>query len=166
MHVHFIVVPSLVIPIMSSHKTLREEALDCVTTIHEAIQSISTAQFPIGLSPLILLVEKITESKVELEKDPTYLPQLFGKMLSDETKHESSASPTKRKRTKRSTVSLADEEVLQNKVQVLECLLMHAIAMGSPMYVQHMLLSALEYVEHTVSYNFIRISDTCTLYTL
>lgn len=153
MHI-LIVVPSLLIPIMSSHKTLREEGLDCVATIQEAIQSMSTKQVTIGFSPLILLVEKITESKIELEKDPTYLQQLFGKMLSAEIEHDASGSPTKRKRTKRSTVSFADEEVLQNKVQVLECLMMHAISMGSPTYVQHMLLSALEYVEHTVSYNF------------
>ena len=153
MHI-LIVIPSLLIPIMSSHKTLREEALDCVTTIQEAIQSMSTKQFPIGLSPLSLIVEKFTESKVKLETDPTHLRQLFGKMLSAEINHDISGSPTKRKRKKRSTISLADEEVLQNKVQVLECLMMHAIAMGSPTYVQHMLLSALEYVEHTVSYNF------------
>ena len=147
---------------MSSHKTLREEALDCVTIIQEAIQFMSTKQFPIGSSPLILLVEKITESKVELEKDPTYLQQLFGKMLSTEIELDTWGSATKRKHTQQSTVALADEEVLQNEVQVLECVMMHTIAMRSPKYVQHMLLSALMYVEHAVSYNFTH-SDNCTL---
>ena len=132
---------------MSSHKFLREGALNCLDIIHQALQSKETKQHLIGSSPFIFLLEKIIESKLELATDPAYLQQLLAGILSAEGASDVTETPSKRKRKRWST---AQEEAAENKVKALECLLMHVGDMGAPAYVQHMLLSALEHVVHKV----------------
>lgn len=145
------VVPSLLIPLMSSHKPLREGALNCLAIIQQAIQSKTSKQPLIGSSPFIYLLEKIMESKLELVTDPSYLQQLFGGVLSDERQNDVTETPSKRKRRRRMSGQSSEEKEVENRAKALECLLMHVVAMGAPAYVQHMLLSALEYVQHAVS---------------
>ena len=152
----YLVVPSLLIPLMSSYKALREGALNCLDIIQQAIQSKETKQHLIGSSPFIYLLEKIVESKLELATDPSYLQQLFAGILSAESRSDVVETPSKRKRKRRSTAQKAFEEVAENKMKALECLLMHVVNMGAPAYIQHTLLSALEHVEHMVS-----VADSC-----
>ena len=135
---------------MSSHKALREGALNCLDIIQQAIQSKETKQHLIGSSPFMFLLEKMTESKLELATDPAYLQQLFAGILSAESMSDVTETPSKRKRKRQSTAQKASEEVAKNKMKALECLLMHVVDMGAPAHVQHMLLSALEHVEHKV----------------
>jgi hypothetical protein len=133
---------------MSSHKFLREGALICLDIIQQALQSRETKQHLVGSSPFIFLLEKMIESKLELATDPTYLQQLLAGILSAEGTSDVTETPTKRKRKRRSTAQ--KEEIAENKVKALECILMHVVDMEAPAYVQHMLLSALEHVVHKV----------------
>ena len=120
-----------------------------MTTLQEATRTIKSTKSSIGSSPFIYLLEKITESRLELEADPTYLQQLLGATLSAESHCDVVETPTKRKRKRKST-STVDSDV-SARSETLPCLLMHVAAMGAPAYVQYLLLSALEHVEHTVS---------------
>ena len=138
---------------MNSCETIRDGALHCLSTLHEAITTKLDSKSPQEAYTLLHLVHSICASKLAILADHTYLQQLFGKLFSSEGGIELQPltieqTPKGRgRRGRRKVDKKAKGAILE---AILDCVLMHIVAMGAPAHVQGMLLTALVNVEHQV----------------
>ena len=138
---------------MNSCETIRDGALLCLSTLHEAITTKLDSTSPQEAYTLLHLVHSICASKLSILADHTYLQQLFGKLFSSEGGIELQPltveqTPRGRGRRRRKKVEMKAKGTILEAI--LDCVLMHIVAMGAPAHVQCMLLTALVNVEHQV----------------
>jgi len=142
---------------MSSYKTIRDGALNTLSTLHEAITTEvdpKSIQEAYNSTPLLHLSHSICASRLAISADHMYLRQLLGKLYSLEGQLELSVEQLlqmeetpRRKRERRKGEARAKAAILE---AILDSLLMHVVAMEAPSHVQSVLLSALLSVEHQV----------------
>ena len=142
---------------MNSCETIRDGALLCLSTLHEAITTKLDSTSPQEAYTLLHLVHSICASKLSILADHTYLQQLFGKLFSSEGGIELQPLTVEqtprgrgrgRGRGRRKNVEMKAKGTILEAI--LDCVLMHIVAMGAPAHVQCMLLTALVNVEHQV----------------
>ena len=139
---------------MNSCETIRDGALLCLSTLHEAIITKLDSTSPQEAYTLLHLVHSICTSKLSILADHTYLQQLFRKLFNSEGGIDlqplmvEQQTPRGRGRRVRKKIEMKAKGTILEAI--LDCVLMHIVAMGAPAHVQCMLLTALVNVEHQV----------------
>ena len=144
------VVPSLLVPLLSPYKEIRDGGLACFSLLQTAASSLDpvTLQDAMSANPLIYLVEAICRSRLEISTDPAILQQLLGKLFRSEIEFRTDMlvtegvleqTPRKSKRRKEDNVG-TKSAVLE---VILQSLLLHVVTMHAPAHIQWVLLRAL-----------------------
>ena len=156
------VIPSLLIPLSSPYKLIRERALDCLRALQDSCSSLHPAPSAeeeatptSGVPPSLQLVQQLTRCWEEICSDHTHIVGLLRKLaVSCPLVPPPPPTPTRRK-SKRLGAAAGSECSPSPSAGVgggwLECVLMHVVSLGMPVFVQHQFLSVLREVDHIVS---------------
>ena len=150
-HTHTLtVVPSLLVPLMSPYKALRDGALSCLSVLQTSITDLdpTALQEAYNTNPLIHLIDTICKSKLEISTDPSSLQQLLWKLFKFETDFASRGGQSPGRRKSRRKVELKEKTAILEAI--LQSLLMHVVTMGASVHVQSVLLKMLVDVDHEV----------------
>ena len=149
------VVPSLLVPLLDRRPALRQKALDCFAVLQAGVMRLPANDRPAFYSatPLLHLVDAICNSRLEISKDPSVVQQVFGRLFSTEVDFSGGQvrkldqTPQRRRKSDRRAELKKRAEIRE---AVLQCVLVHVVAMGAPPHVQCALVEVLEEVEHEV----------------
>lgn len=148
-------IPSLLIPLASPHKVVRENALDCLQALQEACKRSKVAK----TLPILSLVNGITSSRLELSLDPAQINYILGRLF-DQSIHSTSVLPTppptpRRSKRKAKTTPLTSGDRYDATptwdLGWLQFVVRHVVELGMPAYVQNQMLQLLDKVDDIVS---------------
>lgn len=154
--------PSLLIPLASPHKVVRDRALDCLQALQDACSPVysippHSKKSPVQTVPSALsLVQGITKVRLEVSLDPSQINDVLRKLF-DCIVPDPPPTPSKR-RSKRiagtTTGGVATPTAAEGTGPPrtwLDGLVVHVVGLGMPCNVQNQVLRLLDRVDDTVS---------------